>query len=284
MIAVALDGRLGNQLFQYAFIYAASEKLGVKFYFDQSGQALLVDAYFEIEPDQFDCLNRRLFRIKGFKNFFCYYLKRAFYRLSNHYYRLRDLPFNNQDAPAAQIGQLADRARYEGFFQSASYFEPVAARLRQRLTVKKACRQAYEEVALGLPAHGSLVVVHIRRGDYLELNLNLPATYYHGVIGALRASDPLYVFLSDDPDHIETEFAYIGNKYISRHSGIVDLQLLQHADVCVLSNSSFSWWGAWLNTRPDKLVYAPQYWSGFATGLEYPAGISDLLNYNWVTV
>jgi hypothetical protein len=57
-----------------------------------------------------------------------------------------------------------------------------------------------------------------------------------------------------------------------------------NADVCILSNSSFSWWGAWLNTKPGKVIYGPQNWLGFGKNDEYPAGISTNLPVNWISL
>jgi hypothetical protein len=46
-----------------------------------------------------------------------------------------------------------------------------------------------------------------------------------------------------------------------------------HADICILSNSTFSWWGAWLNDKKDKIVHAPRYFLGWKTQKEFPENI-----------
>jgi hypothetical protein len=118
-----------------------------------------------------------------------------------------------------------------------------------------------------------MAVIHIRRSDYVDLNISLPVSYYKRAIEAIDDTDITYIFISDDPAFVETEFDYIPNKYISTHNEIIDLQFLINADICILSNSSFSWWGAWLNNKACKTVIAPELWLGQHSGQEYPNGV-----------
>jgi hypothetical protein len=61
----------------------------------------------------------------------------------------------------------------------------------------------------------------------------------------------------------------------------MDFQHLLNAHECIISNSTFSWWGAWLNTRPDKKIYAPEYFLGWRIKKEYPQNIYP---HDWVKV
>ena len=284
MIAVRLEGRLGNQLFQYAFIYASARKLGVMFYLDQSVHPFLLDKYFEVEPPPYHWLHKRIFSIPGYKNLFSYHLKNAFYTMLKRSHGLKTLNFSSTVAPGQELKKLSDGALYNGFFQSSQYWETHAADIARLFTIQPRYKQQYELITKDLPQDKTLIVIHIRRGDYLNHNFNLPDSYYHNAIKALDIANPFYIFISDDPEHVRAEFAYLTNKYVSDNNEIVDLQLLQHADVCILSNSSFSWWGAWLNNKPEKIVYAPKNWFGFREGTAYPAGIMNNLNYNFISI
>src|SRR5277367_6212557 len=79
MICVVLEGRLGNQLFQYAFIYAASRRLNTSFYLDKSIENFMLPKYFEVRNDFFSPLDNRVFSINGYKNIFRIHARRAFY-------------------------------------------------------------------------------------------------------------------------------------------------------------------------------------------------------------
>ena len=83
----------------------------------------------------------------------------------------------------------------------------------------------------------------------------------------------MFVFVSDNTEYIKHEFAYLNNKYISNDSEINDFQHLIYADVCIIANSSFSWWGAWLNNRKNKKIYAPEHYLGYLIGKTLPENI-----------
>ncbi|RFZ82231.1 alpha-1,2-fucosyltransferase [Mucilaginibacter terrenus] len=283
MIAVELEGRLGNQLFQYAFIYATARRLNVKFYLDKNVEEFIPAKYFNLKHDALRPLDEGLFAVAGFKNIFRFHLKRRFYRLLNAVFLNRQqMVIGNNEEPAEAIQKLQDKRMYKGYFQSERYFEEVKVDLKQLLTIKPSYRQEFERILSGLTA-GPKAVIHIRRGDYSDLNMALPISYYKKALSHIADNNMQYVFISDDPGYVEKEFAFVRNKYISTHDEITDLQFLMNADVCVLSCSSFSWWGAWLNNKPGKVVYAPKNWLGYNTAQEYPTGISYNQSINWIT-
>ncbi len=116
------------------------------------------------------------------------------------------------------------------------------------------------------------VFVHVRRGDYLNINYNgkigidLPPKYYMKAIKLLEETivSPFYIFLSDDPSFIECCFSEINPKYISREKKEVDMAIMMNCDYGIVSNSSFSWWGAYL-MKNRKMVIFPKYWFGWKT-------------------
>ena len=114
------------------------------------------------------------------------------------------------------------------------------------------------------------VSVHVRRGDYVN---NKNANAFHGVCSpeyyrkaieliAKRVDSPKYFVFSDDiewvKEHIEIPNAvFVSQKDIADHEELVLMSKCKHA---IIANSSFSWWGAWLNANPNKLVIAPKQW------------------------
>src|SRR5689334_8216216 len=81
MIAVRLEGRLGNQLFQYAFVYSAAKRLNTRFYIDKSIEDFIPAQYFKLQNDFLHPIDNSIFSIEGFKNIFKIRLKKSFYKL-----------------------------------------------------------------------------------------------------------------------------------------------------------------------------------------------------------
>lgn len=275
MIAVKLEGRLGNQLFQYAFIYATAKKLGTSFYIDKSIENFIPGKYFTVKQDYFAPLDRFVFSIMGYKNFFSFYAKRAFYRnLEYLLFRHKKTVIDNKEHPSDALNKIKNRCMYEGYFQSEKYFEAFKDDIKKVFTLKKKYIDAFNDIATGISADKKKIVVHIRRTDYVGLEVSLPLAYYKKALDAVNHEEAICIFVSDDQQYIEKHFSYVDNKYVSCNSEIIDLQFLMNADVCILSNSSFSWWGAWLNNNVNKQVIAPNNWLGYKKGYEYPNGVS----------
>lgn len=282
MVAVKLEGRLGNQLFQYAFIYATAQKLGTGFYIDKSIEDFIPAKYFEIKHDFFKPLDTFIFSIEGFKNIFKIHAKKTFYKMLHRLLLYnKTIVFDNHQMPSAQFTQIKNGYLYKGHFQSETYFESNKADIRKLLTIKNQHVKLFNEILHTLPEIKK-IVIHIRRSDYVDLNLSLPLSYYKKALNDVNYKEGVCIFISDDPQYIEQEFRYIENKYISDNTEIVDLQFLINADICILSNSSFSWWGAWLNNKPGKIIYGPKNWLGFRNDKEYPIGISTNLAVHWI--
>ena len=285
MIAVTLEGRLGNQLFQYAFIYAASRRLNTSFYLDKSIENFVLPKYFEVKNDFLIPLDKSIFSIKGFKNTFRGHLKKRFYRvISSKIFKGNKITFDNRTPVKDILNQLKNDYLYKGYFHSVAYFEDFSNEIRALYKIKKRHIKKFELVKKKAGISKKTAVVHVRRSDYIDLEWTLPVSYYKEAIEKIGQADVEYIFVSDDAGFIEKEFNYIPNKYISTNKEIVDLQFLINADICILSNSSFSWWGAWLNNNPGKQVYAPKHWLGYKEGKEYPEGISENVNIKWIPV
>lgn len=285
MIAVTLEGRLGNQLFQYAFIYAASRRLNTSFYLDKSIENFIVPKYFEVNNDFLWFLDNGIFSIDGYKNIFRIHAKKLFYNLfRSTIFRKNIITIDNESLARDNLKQLKNYYLYKGFFHSESYFEDFKSEIRTLYKIKKQYADEFEKIQNQIGGFRKKIVIHIRRTDYVDLDISLPVTYYKKAIEMADGADMEYIFISDDPSFIEKEFNYIANKYISNHNEITDLQFLINADICILSASSFSWWGAWLNNNENKQIYAPKYWLGFKEEKEFPAGISDNIEVNWIHV
>ncbi len=279
MISIKLLGRLGNQLFQYAFIFSASKKLSTSFYLDKSIEPFLLSRFFVLPKDQVYIADKYIFSINGFKNIFSYHLKKQFYKLLKALYRLETISFSNSISPKEELNRLQNGALYEGYFQSETYFKEYSSSIKGLFKIKTKYIDLYSETSAFLPKGMKTVAIHIRKGDYVDLGLNLPMNYYHLAISKVNQPENFYIFLSDEPDSIAREFDYLNNKYISYNEEIIDFQFLVNADVCIISNSSFSWWGAYLNEN-KRAVIAPKFWLGIGN-TENPVSI---IPSDWISL
>lgn len=175
----------------------------------------------------------------------------------------------------ALIPNLADRAAagayLHGYWQSEQYFKQHAA-IRTAFQFQGNPGPQNQDVLDRLAA-GQSIGVHVRRGDYATnpkanaVHGLLPPAYYIAAIKELRVIKPkarVFAF-SDDPSWTEAHvLAALGNAECICHnsgaSSFRDMQLMAQCDALVISNSSFSWWAAWLNSKPGKTVIAPKQW------------------------
>jgi len=275
MIGVKLNGRLGNQMFQYAFAVTASKKKNSAFFLVKEGEAIEMYKYFKLDKTFFYRLDLLLFNYRGFRLFFSHYLRNIFYSTIGLGKKKRSVPMDS--APAEVLDSIEDGTIYDGFFQSPLYFKANEQEVLNAFQLKKHLVHAYNE-KYKFPGDKKKVTIHIRRTDYTELahlglgqsDLTLPFAYYHRVIKQIHSADNFYVFIADDPAAIADEFAYVENKIISADAAIMDFQHMLTADICVIANSTFSWWAAYLNAKPGKEIYCPEYFLGFHVKKEFP--------------
>lgn len=272
MIGVKLQGRLGNQLFQYAFAYATAKKHKTTFYLDRRISQDLISKYFLITKDKFKWLDRFIFSIKTNNRFFTSYLMLGFYSKINRFLRLENIDFSNEEKPEVEMLKTGNNKLYAGFFQSEAYFRNYKDDLLKQFKLNHNAIKQLKKTQFHLPDGFKSVVVHVRRTDYIEHEYDLPMNYFHGAIADINHPQNFYIIISDDPNFASKAFNYLPNIYISNNSDIVDFQLLMQADICILSNSSFSWWGAYLNEKATTVI-APKYWLGYKQKKEYPSGI-----------
>ncbi|SOD18654.1 alpha-1,2-fucosyltransferase [Pedobacter xixiisoli] len=274
MIGVKLHGRLGNQLFQYAFIYTAAAKLGTTFYLDESIDRFLVSRYFEIKEKPIAIFRRFIFNLSGIKRLL-EKPKIQFFESLKRRYQLSTTLIDGKQFPKAECLKIKEQTLFEGFFQSEKYFETEKQALKNLLSIKPKYIKLFKQYVKQLVKEKTMVTIHVRRGDYLTANWQLTSSYYHQAIAKIHHPNNFYVFITDDRDFVAKEFADITPQHISSASEIIDLQFLINADINILSNSSFSWWGAYLNKNNAQTI-APALWLGQSE--VYP---NSILCSNW---
>ncbi len=275
MVIVRLMGGLGNQMFQYAAARRLALEQGVPLKLDVSWFAgsrerayalggLNVEAAFATTAELDGIIGSSS---RGRR-------ARALSTLKRHLligqgwtwiYEHRLSPYNRR------VQRARGRVYLDGYWQSERYFVPVAETIRRDFTVIARPDGSGREIADRIATTES-VSVHVRRGDYVSDPQTSPARsvctpdYYRRC--ALRAAEGLanpHLFLfSDDPEWVEANLRFeCPTTVVSRTApgGIyADLQLMSACRRHIIANSSFSWWAAWLDPRPDKVVLAPRRW------------------------
>ncbi len=175
-----------------------------------------------------------------------------------------------------------------GYWQSERYFRHIADAIRRELTPIEPM-DAENERALANIRGSNAIAVHVRRGDYVT---NPLAAAAHGVpslgyyrramdYAASRVADPVFYVFSDDHDWVRDNLRHpaplVQMTVNAPERGFRDIQLMSACRHHILANSSFSWWGAWMNTSPDKIVIAPMPWF-----LDKRLDTRDLLPPDWI--
>jgi hypothetical protein len=123
------------------------------------------------------------------------------------------------------------------------------------------------------------VSIHVRRGDYLQLInerlLVCDSHYYERAIDeiARRIENPCFFIFSDDIEWCKIQFSYLPEKtfidWNRNFNSYKDMHLMSLCKYNIIANSSFSWWAAWLNNYPQKIVIAPRLWFNDRQDLSY---------------
>jgi hypothetical protein len=279
MIAVRLDGGLGNQLFQYGTGRALALRHSTELLLDLSalgrgGPGRTVRQY---ERPHFTCQARQARAAElGWPPL----LKRVPWLASRFagwkFHRERSLEHDSA------VEALPDNTYLAGYWQSYRYFDGIAATLANELQASAPLSQQSQALADALLSDAS-VAVHVRRGDYVSLAAAtrmhgaLPLTYYRMAIEHLRqgVQGPRFYVFSDDPAWCAAHLplAPAECRHVAHNGGEQawqDLVLMARCRHHIIANSSFSWWGAWLADQrhgtAGRMVLAPSRW--FA-GLEH---------------
>jgi hypothetical protein len=268
MIIVYLYGGLGNQLFQYSLGRALSLRHDTDLFTDLSFfeqgkcQHPLSLVHFNVTfnkatQKEFDLVNK-----KG--------LPYLLWKLHNQYQKV--LPYYKKTYVRPKyshfdknILRVKDNSILDGYWQSQKYFEEYTEVILKDLQLKEAPENPnFHEIKSLIRDHPS-VIIHARRGDYLTLGVPLcGADYYEKAMKYIgeRIPDPHYVVFSDDIEWCRENIRSKNRMtFIERSLGLHDYEsmvLMSHAMHHIIANSTFGWWGAWLNPRKDKIVIYPE--------------------------
>ena len=266
MIIIIGGGRLGNQIFQYAFAKKLQPKktiiLGVNL--ENLKELFELEDKMVLAPDKKIIkyfiwkIGRKILRLVGNMKLFDYYEQKYTYTHMDEYIDKKGL------FSFIKIINF-------GYYQSEKFFDKS---IRNKLNIKDKYLEKAKEIIKPYK-NKNLVFVHIRRGDYVELGGNLPKEYYEKSINYFKKKleDFFFIFLSDDIEWVKKEFAYLKNSaYFSHNNLYIDFSLMTLCEYGIMSNSSFSYWGGYLMKNRKEVLF-PKYWLGFKEKRYSPIGI-----------
>ena len=284
MIVSKIIGGLGNQLFQYA----AGRSLSLHHQTELKLDISEFDTYklrnFDLNAFQFQYEVAEQDEIAKFSNrsFFKKvmdrigpYSKRTFFREKYFHFHQDFLKYPSN-------------SYLKGYWQSEKYFLPAKDIIKKDLTFKKEYIENVASFAKQI-ANKNTVSLHIRRGDYsnkvvYEMHGIIPVEYYLKAVDLIKdkTSEIKLLIFSDDIEWTKKHFNFPNTEFVSGDISKTHFEDLYLMSVCkhnIIANSSFSWWGAWLNENPDKIVIAPKNW--FNKG---PKDTYDLYPEGWITI
>ncbi len=269
MIITRLTGRLANQMFQYAIGRALSIKNNAEF---------KLDIYSFKEPPYWPYIINRFNIVinpatkQEIKSFQKYHWKKGKFwfwynrLIANRRKYADERQFNFEP----WILTLKDPVYLEGYWQSEKYFRDIEDIIRKDFTLRNPLSEQSKDFERQI-GEVEAVSLHVRRDEMVS---NKRINDWHGVCSveyynqaiqeiAKGVKDPHFFLFSDDPtwtkENIKVPFQSIYMPYNTEHPE-EDLYLMSKCKHHIIANSTFSWWGAWLNTNKNKVVIAPKKW------------------------
>ena len=251
MIGVFVCAGLGNRLFQIVFAFALAKKLSIAFKFENEKRR------HHHSYNTYDWLIQRFMELPNYEANSVSYTNeyREHYYSFTSYINLEELDFKNRNILCC------------GFFQNENYFKDY------REDILKLLKEP-DEVTAFISSYSKHILhnayfLHIRLGDYVGCSKHWVdlSNYYLSILKTLEPTNYILVF-SNQINMINQIYPEVYNAiktknhvFVQESDEIKNLYLMKHCykgGIC--SNSTFSWWGAWLNENPDKKVYFPKKW------------------------
>lgn len=175
--------------------------------------------------------------------------------------------------------QLLTDLVIDGFFQSEKYFAHNREEILNYLNfdgVAKIVDEKYGDLL-----NVKTTAIHVRRGDYVRHSNHHPVQtmdYFNKGIDVVKDNTDTFLVFSDDIEWCKEHFKVDNIIYIEDEKDYIEIYLMSLCDNDIIANSSFSWWGAWLNTKEDKVVIGPTKWFGPAIN----HNTDDILPESWI--
>jgi hypothetical protein len=292
MIISYLSGGIGNQLFQFAMGLSIAKRKNIELLFDVNSFRWDNLREFELQKLGIDyniASDELIFKIKNTPSNFISKIKKRlnieipYYQQS--YIKERDFEY---DLNFQKFN--CNNVYFEGYWQSEKYFRDIRDSILKSITfnnLSNECLEFKNNISKSLNS----VSLHIRRGDYAQ---NPETNEYHGLVGInyynssieilnSKLKNPTFFVFSDDKSYAKSLFDGKENFIVidSKFEDYEELFLMSKCEHQIIANSSFSWWGAWLNQNKNKNVIAPKNWF---KNQEIQSKTKDLIPKEWMRI
>lgn len=281
---VKFNGGLGNQMFQWAFARALEKVTGMPSFMDMTYFSKHYSRPYELDIFKAD--------VKKVKGFFPELMLEVFWKLRREFdkksflgtYFYEESMFEFDE----NVFKIGKKAFIHGFFQSEKYFKKIEKEIRKDFIFKEEPDMQNKDFLEKINSSNS-ISLHIRRGDYVEkkryqkLYANCSLEYYKRGVEyiAQKFENPTLFIFSDDIDWAKENLKLPYKNYFVAHNtgekSFEDMRLMSSCKHNIIANSSFSWWAAWLNDNPDKIVIAPKKWFN-----DESINQSDVISQDWI--
>lgn len=263
MVTVRIFGGLGNQMFQYAaglalaHKYNVQLKLDISFFKSCKDRKFMLDR-FNISKDVIISNRLGMFNSKIARKIM------SIVKFPKWYYRNYSTVFDNK------IWDLPKNVYMDGYFQSEKYFAEIEKKIREEFVPAFELSEDFNWWQKTIENCNS-VSIHVRRGDYLlrknfEIHGILGVDYYEKAVSEIenQIENPQFFIFSDDEQWCRDNIVPITKNgevvnLKSENKDVEELLLMSFCKHNIIANSSYSWWGAWLNKNGEKKVVSPEF-------------------------
>lgn len=260
MIISTIKDGFGNQLFMYACAYSVAKNSGSKLVIDTSFLATSKLRNYELGR-----LNIKYDYLFHIPNYIPNFLKILIRKLFQLYIKLIAEKYNERKSYEfdSKVLKLKGSYRLYGYWQSEKYFVQYRKELLDMLIPNYDMTDSFKTM-LSKIQNTQSVSIHVRRGDFIALGFCLNDEYYKKAIQYIieRIKNPIFYVFSDDIEYAKKMFSNFDVaieiiNYKSIDSTVEDFLLMKSCKHNIIANSTYSWWGAWANCNPDKIVICP---------------------------
>lgn len=289
-IIIQINSGLGNQMFQYAFGKAIEKHYKSKVYFDINSDFNTPNyRKLELEPFNLELKKANIFQLLRYKPLSGYFINTNNYSLFRKYSikivrRFFDKQMYKLISLLVDTIKIEDRdiciyqpsyfelnknvnVYFKGYFQNELFFKSIEVELRENFRLKTDYLSD-SDIAIQIERSNS-VSIHVRRGDYLSHSMFtlLSIEYYSNAIDYIKETidNVCFFVFSDDLDWVKQhfkcfsqDFVYVQDKL--SNNACDDMLLMSYCKHNIIANSTYSWWGAWLNNNKEKIVICPSQW------------------------
>ncbi len=261
MIIVNFNSQLGNQMFQYAIyrklqLQGKHVKADMRYYANhpQHNALGIFDISLDVASEKEIHIERDEYR-----TYLDRFRRKVFGKRQNIVSEIEKKSYDYE----SRIFELK-RGYIDGYWQSEKYFEDIENVIRKDFTfppLNDAANIAFKDRI----ENSVSVSIHVRRGDYVGIFPLLDMDYYQSAMDYFRGryKQVHFFVFSNDLGWCREHFTTGDVSFVDVNTGkdsYKDMQLMSLCNHNIIANSSFSWWGAWLNVHKDKEVIAPDVW------------------------